>query len=250
MADLQAKNILITGASSGIGRTCAILASKHGATVNLIGRNKDRLLDTFQQLDKGNHQFYIFDVTNFNDIENLVDGIVSKTGKINGFIHSAGVEATIPIQAMNIEKYQNIYSVNVIAAFEIARILSKKKYANENGGSYVFISSVMGLVGQKGKVAYCSSKSALIGGSKALALELAIKKIRINCILPGLVKTEMTNAMLASLPENSVNEIIKKHPLGIGEPEDIANASLFLLSDGSKWITGTNLIIDGGYTAE
>jgi NAD(P)-dependent dehydrogenase (short-subunit alcohol dehydrogenase family) len=124
------------------------------------------------------------------------------------------------------------------------------KYLDENGASFVFISSVMGILGQSGKVAYSSSKGALISGAKAMALELAKKKIRVNCILPGVVETEMSNEMFQKLSEESKKSILEMHPLGLGKPEDIANACAFLLSDASGWITGTNLLVDGGYSAK
>jgi len=145
--------------------------------------------------------------------------------------------------------YEEIFSVNVISGFELAKIISKKKHLGKNGTSFVFISSVMGILGQAGKVGYCSSKGALISGTKAMALELAKKNIRVNCVLPGAVETEMSKKMLEKLPEESKKSIINMHPLGLGRPEDIANACAFLLSDASRWVTGTNLIVDGGYSA-
>jgi len=142
-----------------------------------------------------------------------------------------------------------MFATNVISGFELARMISKKKYLDENGASFVFISSVIGTLGQPGKIAYCSSKGALISGAKAMALELARKNIRVNCILPGHVKTEMANRLFENISEKSKKEIMDMHPLGLGIPEDIANASAFLLSDASRWITGTILIVDGGYSA-
>ena len=142
-----------------------------------------------------------------------------------------------------------MFSVNVIAGFELAKIISKKKYLYKNGASFVFISSVMGILGQLGKIGYCSSKGSLISGVKAMALELASKKIRVNCILPGVVETEMSNEMFQKLSEESKKNIVDMHPLGLGKPEDIAYACVYLLSDSARWVTGTNLIIDGGYSA-
>jgi NAD(P)-dependent dehydrogenase (short-subunit alcohol dehydrogenase family) len=135
----------------------------------------------------------------------------------------------------------------LIAGFELAKILSKKKYSHEQGSSFVFISSVMGILGQKGKVGYCCSKGAVITGCKAMALELAPKNIRVNCVLPGVVKTEMTEKLFKIIPQESKDNIIAMHPLGLGTPDDIANACVFLLSDASRWVTGANLLVDGGY---
>jgi NAD(P)-dependent dehydrogenase (short-subunit alcohol dehydrogenase family) len=146
-------------------------------------------------------------------------------------------------------KYNEIFSVNVFSGFELAKIISKKNYINDAGGSFVFISSIMGMVGQPGKIGYCASKGALLAGSRAMALELAAKKIRVNCVCPSIVETEMTEKLFQGLPEESKQEIIKMHPLGLGKPEDVASAALFLLSDTSRWITGSQLVVDGGYSA-
>ena len=247
---LKNKNILITGASSGIGRQCAIIFSQLGANVILIARSKERLKQTFDKLEKGNHLTISQDITEYNKLEEVVRCSVEKVGKISGFVHSAGIEMTLPLRSMQPSYYENIFSVNVIAGFELAKIISKKKYINKDGASFVFISSVMGILGQSGKVGYCSSKGALISGTKAMALELAKKNIRVNCVLPGVVKTEMINKMFENLPEESKKTIMDMHPLGLGKPNDIAHACTYLLSDAARWITGTNLIVDGGYSAK
>lgn len=246
---LSNKNIILTGASSGIGKQCAITFSQLGANIILIARNKERLKDTFNKLEKGNHLIISQDITEYAKLEEVVNTAVGKVGKVSGFVYSAGIEMTLPLRSMQPSYYKDMFATNVISGFELARIISKKKYLNENGASFIFISSVMGILGQAGKVGYCSSKGALISGSKAIALELAKKNIRVNCVLPGVVETEMSNKMLKNLPEESKKSILDMHPLGLGKPEDIASACAFLLSDAARWITGTNLIVDGGYSA-
>jgi len=247
--DLKNKNIIVTGASSGIGKQCAITFSQLGANVILIARNKERLKDTYNKLEKGNHLIISQDIIKYEKLEEVVNTAVNKLGRISGFVHSAGIEMTLPLRNIQPSYYEEIFSVNVIAGFELAKIISKKKYLDGDGASFIFISSVMGILGQPGKVAYCSSKGALISGARAMALELEKKNIRVNCILPGVVETEMSNKMFENLPEESKKSIIDMHPLGLGKSEDIANACTFLLSDASRWITGTNLIVDGGYSA-
>jgi len=247
--DLKNKNIIVTGASSGIGRQCAITFSQLAANIILIARNRERLEETFNRLNKGNHLFISQNITNYDKLEDIINTIREKMGKISGFVHSAGTEMTLPLRSMTSSYYENMFAINVISGFELARIISKKKYLDENGASFVFISSVMGILGQAGKVGYCSSKGALISGAKAMALELAKKNIRVNCILPGVVETEMSNKMFESLPKESKKSVIDMHPLGLGKPNDIAYACAYLLSDAARWITGTNLIIDGGYSA-
>jgi NAD(P)-dependent dehydrogenase (short-subunit alcohol dehydrogenase family) len=151
---------------------------------------------------------------------------------------------------MKPEQYEQLFKINVIAGFEFARVLSKKKYVNPDGAAFVFISSVMGKFGKEGKVGYCASKGALISSVKALALELSSKKIRCNAVLPGIVETEMVRKMFEDIPEAAVSEIIRQHPLGIGYPEDVAHLIVFLLSEKARWITGSEFVIDGGYSAQ
>jgi len=247
--DLKGKNIFITGASSGIGRECAVKAAQLGANVVLVARNLDRLKQTRELLVGDRHSYFSCDVTDSDLLEEVVSQAVEKLGKISGFIHSAGIEATIPLRNMNRGKFEEMFSVNVLAAFEIARLLSKKKYQDPGGSSFVFIGSVMGILGEPGKVAYSSTKASLIGGCKSMAVELAPQNIRVNCIMPGVVQTEMSAKLFQTIPEHSKQEIIKKHPLGLGKPEDIAHLCMFLLSAASRWITGAAIPIDGGYSA-
>ena len=247
---LKNKNILITGASSGIGKQCAITLSQFEANVVLVARNEERLKQTFNKLSEGNHIIIVQDVARYDKLEEIVSTAVKEIGNISGFVHSAGIEMTLPLRSMNPSYYENIFRINVISGFELARIISKKKYLDERGASFIFISSVMGMLGQAGKVGYCLSKGALLPGAKAMALEIAKKNIRVNCILPGVVETEMTNKMFDSLPEESKKSIINMHPLGLGKANDIAYACAYLLSDAARWITGSNLVIDGGYSAQ
>ncbi len=248
--NLNNKNIIITGASSGIGRQCAITFSQFGANIILVARNKEKLEQTLNKLNKGNHITFAHDLTEYDKLEEIINISVGKIGRISGFVHSAGIEMILPLKGMQPSYYEKMFAINVIAGFEIAKIISKKKYLDEKGASFVFISSVMGILGQPGRVGYCSSKGALISGVKAMSLELAKKNIRVNCVLPGVVETEMSNEMFQRLSEESKKEIVDMHPLGLGMPEDIANASAFLLSDASRWMTGSNLIVDGGYSAK
>jgi NAD(P)-dependent dehydrogenase (short-subunit alcohol dehydrogenase family) len=205
---------------------------------------------TMKMLKGDLNRSYSLDITNYEKIPEIVDQAVSEVGRISGFIHSAGVEMTQPFQMTDPSEFEKLYSLNVVAGYELAKNIIKKKHINPNGASLVFISSVMGVLGEPGKVAYCSSKGALISGVKALALEYAAKNIRVNCISPAIVQTELVQGMFANLQEESVKDIIRRHPLGLGLPEDVANAAVFLLSARSRWITGSNLVVDGGYSAQ
>jgi len=246
---LQDKNIIITGASQGIGKQCAIICSELGANVILLARNTERLSAVCNSLKTANHLYFSIDMIQCDQLEPIIQKAVQTVGKITGIIHSAGVEMTLPLRSMKVEHYQNVYAVNSIAGFELARIVSKTKYLNDEGGSFVFIASIMGVLGQMGKVGYCSSKGALIAGVRAMALELAAKKVRVNSISPALVETEMAHKIFEGISDEAKAAILKMHPLGLGKPEDVAYACAFLLSDSSRWMTGSNLVLDGGYSA-
>lgn len=246
---LHSRNVLITGASSGIGRQCAISCSRMGARLILIGLEPDKLEQTVEQLDGTGHMFFAQDITEYEKLDQIIKESVEKTGPIHGYIHSAGIEMSRPLKVLKPENFEKVIAVNAIAAFEIIRILSKMKNLPSEGASYIMISSVMGVLGDVGNTAYCSSKGALLSAGKAIALELAPKKVRVNCILPGVVETEMSKQLFLTISEESKKSILKMHPLGLGKPEDVANSCIFLLSDASRWITGTNFFVDGGYSA-
>jgi len=244
---LQSQRILITGASSGIGRACAIDCSKLGARIIALGRDQARLEQTLALLQGERHLALKCDLA---DIDNIPEhlAIVKGSEPIAGFIHCAGIEQTRPLRSIDYDEYDRMFRINVMSAVRIAGIISSSGYADKNGASYILISSVSGLTGEKGKVEYSSTKSAIYALVKSLALELAPKKIAVNCLSPALVKTPMLQSMLETLPEDAFQEIEKKHLLGCLETSDISGMCIFLLSDAGRRITGSNIIIDSGYT--
>jgi NAD(P)-dependent dehydrogenase (short-subunit alcohol dehydrogenase family) len=244
------KNILITGASSGIGASCAITCSKCGANIILLGRNQTKLERTLEQMIPGKHFVLPYDLTDISGIEKTLEESLYKFGRIDGFVHSAGIDITLPLSSLRYKDYHSIFTINVISGFEIARVISKKQFSQTSGASYVFIASIMGLIGRPGTIAYSSSKGALLAGCRSMALELARKKIRVNCISPSVVRTELIENLFIELPEGAKDRIESMHPLGLGLPIDVADACIFLLSDEAKWITGSNLIVDGGYSCQ
>lgn len=250
MISLNDKRIIITGASSGIGRATAILASELGASLVLFGRNQIRLNETLSSLKGDGHEAYIVDITDHQMVNEIIKKSVDSFGVVSGLVHSAGIEKTIPIKVSKNSVFREVFEINVFAGFEIARILSQKNYFDPNGTSLIFISSIMGKVAEQGKLVYCSSKSALLAGSRALAVELAPKKIRSNCILPGIVETEMVEELFKSIPVEAKEMIIQKHPLSLGKPVDVASLICFMLSDHARWITGSEYIIDGGFSSK
>lgn len=248
---LAGKTVLITGASSGIGKGIALACAKAGATVAAIGRNQARLDALEQELKTiggSRHFVAAFDVTDFEGLPRLVESVVDHCGKIHGFVHSAGVLTNSPLKVSSAETYRKTFEINTIAAFELSRLLSLKKYCGENA-SFVFIASVSALKGEPGLAAYSASKGALIAGSRSLAAELAAKKIRVNCILPGQISnTEIGKYQETMLDAESYQRLAAAHPLGLGKVENMTGPAVFLLSDASSWMTGSSLVVDGGYT--
>jgi NAD(P)-dependent dehydrogenase (short-subunit alcohol dehydrogenase family) len=246
--DLSGRTILITGASSGIGRDASVLLSELGAMVVLVGRNRDALVKTTEMMSGVNHRIEPFDLNDVNAIPDWLKHIASKTGPLDGIVHCAGIEALRPLRLITGESFDELMNINVNAAIGLAKAFRQKK-VNRSGGSIVFISSVAGLIGQTGHAEYCASKAALIGICKALALELARENIRVNCVAPGLVKTEMFEKALMTISREQLESVASRQPLGLGTPRDVSNAVAFLLASTGQWITGSTLVVDGGYTA-
>ncbi len=247
---LKDKLIIVTGASSGIGRQCAIACSMMGAAVGLLGRDSQRLEETLMQMENPQkHIMYASDLLEFEKIEGIVKECVSRKGRIDGLINCAGISTTLPINAISPEKIQDSFQTNVTGPVNLTRQVVKTANFTEAGGSIIFISSVMGMAGESGKTLYSLTKGALISAVRSMALELASRKIRVNAVSPGVVDTPMSRSAVYSRDEKSLQRVMELHPLGPGRPEDVANACIFLLSDAARWITGTNLILDGGYLA-
>jgi NAD(P)-dependent dehydrogenase (short-subunit alcohol dehydrogenase family) len=247
---LENKNVLITGASSGIGASCAIACSESGANLILLGRDQKKLNQILKLTKNGNNSIISYDLQSLSGIEQALEEFLNKYQKIHGFIHSAGIDITLPLNSLRYKDFNSVFTTNIISGFEIARIISKKQFCQPSGASYIYIASVLGLFGKPGTIAYSSSKGALIAGCRSMALELAEKKIRVNCISPGIVKTELVGNLIVELPTGALDKIKSQYPLGFGSPVDVANTCVFLLSDEAKWITGSNLVVDGGYSCQ
>jgi NAD(P)-dependent dehydrogenase (short-subunit alcohol dehydrogenase family) len=244
---LEGKLVLVTGATSGIGKgVCNALLSQ-GARVIGIGRDRSKI-DT-ETIENSKFTFLKLDLLEIGGIESVLKECVKEHGKLDGFVSSAGREETIPLNIYKTDIMKKLYDINVFSGVEILRFFSKKKNSNE-GASAVFISSVMSELGQPGLVGYCGTKAALLGVVKSSALELSKKNIRVNAVSPGVVETPMTEEFFDYLTESNINRIKSMHPLGIGKVDDITPLVLFLLSDQSRWITGQNIIADGGYSVQ
>jgi NAD(P)-dependent dehydrogenase (short-subunit alcohol dehydrogenase family) len=246
---LENKTILITGASSGLGRQTAILCSQLGSNLIMLGRDHDRLEETYEELAPGNHRSLEVDITQFSMVESAIKETVCEFGKLHGLVNAAGISTTLPLKLLTPEKSSFFFDINVTSALNLSRIFASKQIVAEEGGSIILFASVMGIVGDAGKTIYGATKGALISATRSMAVELASKKIRVNSISPGVVITPMTDQAIYNQDDESRQRVIDLHPLGLGQPSDVANACVFLLSEASRWITGTNLVVDGGYTA-
>ena len=239
---LSGKTILITGASSGIGRATAVLCAKMGATVILVARDEERLNQVRSMLEGSNHICKIVDFADYDSVESLVESLPI----VDGVVNSAGINNKYLIKFVDEVKMDNMFKVNCFSpALLIKHLLKKKKLAK--GSSIVFLSSISSTYATISNALYAASKGAINSLTRVLALELSSMKIRVNSIQPGMVNTEMVKAY--GLSEEELEANAKSYPLGrLGKPEDIANGIVFLLSDASCWITGISLIIDGGVT--
>lgn len=247
LVDLSGKRILITGASSGIGRACAILISQLGASVVLTGRRIEALDETLRQMEHQKcHIIYPCDICDSAAVIELV----KQGGKIDGLVHAAGIGPMCPIGFIDEEHVQSVMKTNYFAFLDLMKHYSKAK--NRSAWlSVVAISSVSALAGWAGGVVYCGSKGALGASVRALAMELAPKGVRVNAICPSNIKTPMYDAGAADMnSEDQLLALEDRQPLGLGLPEQVASVVAFLLSDAASFITGVNLPVDGGYLAQ
>lgn len=240
---LSGKTILITGASSGIGRSIAIESSKMGAKLLLVGRDQERLEKTLSDLYGEGHHSYCCDITHEEEVAKLLEQSCS----INGLVHAAGIGLTLPFKFTSAGELSRVMKVNFEAPVLLTQKLLKGKKVLKNS-SIVYVSSIDGVVtGHVGNSIYSASKGALTGMAKSQAVELAKQNIRVNCILPGRVDTPLINR--GNITAEQVDKNKELYPLKrYACPEEIAYYAIYLLSDASTFTTGSNLIIDGGFT--
>lgn len=240
---LEGKTILVTGASSGIGRATAIECSRLGARVIIVGRNQQRLLDTFQQLETEGSLQYQVELTDQSAVQTFVEGLPC----IDGLVNAAGIASTLLFQFAKPEKIRSMFDVNFFAPVELTRQLLKKKKINK-GGSIVFLSSIDGtLNAHVGNSTYSAAKGALVSIARGMAVELAGKGIRVNCLMPGMTETPLIHG--DSITQEQLDRDKALYPLGrYGKPEEMAYGAIYFLSDASSFTTGAGLVIDGGFT--
>lgn len=238
---LEGKTILVTGASSGIGRATAIECSKLGAKVVIVGRNEKRLQETITAMTGEGHTYIVCDMS---DSENL-NKLVEDTPKLDGLVNNAGVGNMSPISFIKEEVMNDVFKINTFAPILLLKVLSKKKKFNKNA-SVVFTSSVAGLgAASTGNGIYTATKGAISAFIKVAALEFSTKGIRVNAVCPGMTRTPLIEN--ESVQQEELQKDMERYPLKrYAEPEEIAWGIIYLLSDASNFVTGDNLVIDGG----
>ncbi len=241
--DLSDKTVVVTGAGSGIGRETAKVLSEQGAKVVMLDLNQEGQDETKALLKGEGHITRAVDLTDFEALPELVKGIIAETGAVDGLVHCAGISSRKPLNVLRPEGFSKVMDVNFYSFEELTRLFTKRGNMND-GGSIVVMSSISSIRGYKAKTEYCVSKAAVDAFVRCMALELAPKRIRINSVMAAEVltplawKTRETNAMVGATDFEA--------PLGPSEPYEVANTIAFLLSDATKTITGTSILIDGG----
>lgn len=247
---LEGKVVVISGAASGIGRQCSISCSKMGARLILLDMNLEGLKETLSMLDCPDEHFVAeVNLTDKARIKEVLAEGVAKVGKVNGLLNCAGISTTLPLNDAKEETLDKFFKVNVYTGYFLTQEVCRRAVLSENGASIVFFSSVAGTFGEACKSVYAMTKGALKSVSVSLAVELARKKVRVNSVSPGVIITPI-NCNLPHIADPEKRAALEaQHLLGLGETSDIANACIYLLSDASRWVTGQNFFIDGGYTA-
>ena len=242
---LTGKTIFITGAGSGIGRATALQCAGLGATVYITDLNEATLAETLGMLEGEGHQMFVANLTDDDALQELA----GKLPKLDGFVSNAGIIKTILTQFGERADVERILGINTVAPIRLTQILLQNKRFNKEA-AIVYTSSMAGVFnGAIGNGLYGASKSALVGFVKSLALELAPRKIRVNTVNPGITQTNIYNN--TTITPEQLEEEMKRYPLGrYGRPDEIASAIVYLLSDATKWMTGTNLLIDGGFSLQ
>jgi NAD(P)-dependent dehydrogenase (short-subunit alcohol dehydrogenase family) len=248
-SDFDGRWIVVSGASAGLGRGIAIELAQRGARVALLGRRQAMLEETARLCGDPTHSaVHAIDLTNFDKIGPAIGELAARLGRLYGLVHCAGVVQTLPLAASKPERLRAMLDLNFVAGAELARAFARRDVVDDAGGSVLWLASVYAHVGAPGQIGYCASKGAVTAAVRAMALELAPRRVRVNCLSPGLVRTEMTDASNSRMTAENWQKIIDMHPLGVGRVEDVARAAAFMLDPRNPWITGADLVIDGGYT--
>ena len=246
---LSGRRVLVTGASAGIGKATAKMLSDLGASVLLVARSQDRLTEVIASLSGEGHLSMSMDLSDLDAIPSWFLKVTQEFGPLDGLVHSAGIQLTMPLQGIKVADMDRMFRINFGSAVVLTQAFRKNNAHNNSRSGIIYISSVASVSGVPGNAVYAASKGALTSLTKSLALELSRQNIRVNTVVPALIQTDIANNLLAKLPQKQREALIERHPLGLGQVKDVAHAVAFLLSDAGCWITGTSLFVDGGYTA-
>lgn len=247
LVDLRSRNIVVTGASQGIGQGVAIMLSKLGAKLVLLARNEEGLKTTLSMLEGSGHSYYCLDIAALDTVDVIAKKIVLEVGKIDGLVYCAGVGTSRPIQLFKPSIVQDMLNINLCGFIECVRCFTKKNRFNE-GMRIVGISSIAAVQGDKTHTIYSASKAGMDGAVRCLAKELAEKSICINTVAPAFIKTAMYDGFIANNGQAAMDKILERQYLGLGYIEDVASAIAYLISPAARFITGICLPVDGGAT--
>jgi NAD(P)-dependent dehydrogenase (short-subunit alcohol dehydrogenase family) len=246
---LARQRILVTGASSGIGRATAVLLASCGARLVLLGRDATRLAEVLAGLEGAGHQCHVIDFGGADDPAELLKTITADGDAFTGLFHAAGVELVRAVKLCKVSHYEAVFDASVKSALALARGAALRGVLHD-GAAIVLMSSVAGQRGQTGMSVYAAAKAAIDGMVRALAVELAPRRIRVNSIAAGAIDTDMHARLMRATPPEAVQAYEQRHLLGFGHTDDVAQTVAFLLSEGGRWITGATWAVDGGYLAK
>lgn len=247
LVDLKEKRILITGASSGIGKGIATLLDQLEAEMILVARRTENLKEIVTGLHNKNSCYYTADLSELDAIEELIKQIVTEHGPLDGFVHSAGISSSRPLKTIKPDILDQVMKINFYSFVELCRCITMRKRFSADGCNIVGISSTGSLLGNSSKTAYCASKAAMDAAVRCMAKELADKHIRVNTVAPAFIETDIYDSFLEKGEGSKDVELtMARQYLGLGQPSDVANLTAFLLSDASRFITGSTIGVDGG----
>lgn len=248
--DFSNRWVVVSGASSGVGRAIAIALSSAGARVVLLGRHAESLRESAALCaNPAGVEVLPIDLARAEEIAPAVASLVARIGRIYGLCHCAGTIQTLPLAALTPERVRASMEINYVAGIELMRAITRRDVMEPASGSILWMTSVAAHAGAPGRTTYCASKGAVVSAVRAMALELAPRKVRVNSLSPGLLRTKMSTGA-AALSDEQWAHIEALHPLGAGTAEDVARTAVFMLSPASGWLTGADWILDGGYTIQ
>jgi NAD(P)-dependent dehydrogenase (short-subunit alcohol dehydrogenase family) len=245
---LKDRVYLLTGASSGIGATTAVLLSSLGAKVVLVGRDSEKLEAVAGMLLPSSSYSIQLDLALPGSLYDSVRSLPNEWLPLDGAFHSAGVEFVRPVRLTKASDFDYLMAASVRSALDLGKVAATKALMRD-GGALIYMSSVAAITGTTGLALYSATKASIEGMVRSLAIELAPRHIRVNSITSGAIETPMHDRLTASLPKEAVDDYQKRHPLGFGQPSDISQLAVFLFSDAGRWITGSSMVVDGGYSA-